>query len=140
MKKCSSFLEVTCFEKVYYTDAYCRSTVLYFCLEDNYNRIQDRLYKMNAAETECLYFTVASERIGSGLEEQIVSFAKAHPDLKLVVIDVMQLIRSETSRRQSRHHNRADSSYAQIQGQRSVQYDLRLVRSQRMCRRKFCSC
>lgn len=73
-----------------------QGTVLYFCLEDNYNRIQDRLYKMNAAETECLYFTVASERIGSGLEEQIVSFAKAHSDLKLVVIDVMQLIRSET--------------------------------------------
>ena len=71
-----------------------QGTALYLCLEDNYQRVQDRLFQMNAEPIESLHFAVASDKIGAGLEEQIESFKKEHDDLKIVVVDVMQMVRS----------------------------------------------
>lgn len=73
-----------------------QGTALYLCLEDNYVRVQDRLFKMSAEPTESLHFAIAADKIGGGLEEQIESFKKEHSDLKVVVVDVLQLVRNET--------------------------------------------
>ena len=72
-----------------------QGTALYLCLEDNFTRVQDRLFRMSAEPTEHLHFAVTSDRIGDGLEEQIENFYNSHTDLKLVMIDVMQLVRSD---------------------------------------------
>ena len=71
-----------------------QGTALYLCLEDNYQRVQDRLFQMNAEAIETLHFAVAADKIGAGLEEQIESFKKEHNDLKIVVVDVMQMVRN----------------------------------------------
>jgi len=71
-----------------------QGTALYLCLEDNYQRLQRRLFRMNAEPVENLHFAIAADKIGAGLEEQIEAFKKEHSDLKIVVIDVMQMVRS----------------------------------------------
>ena len=71
-----------------------QGTALYLCLEDNYQRVQDRLFQMNAEPIENLHFALAADKIGAGLEEQIENFKKKHDDLKIVVVDVMQMVRS----------------------------------------------
>ena len=71
-------------------------TALYFCLEDGYERIQKRLYELTDEPSENLYFSILADSIGCGLEEQITKFKSAHEDLHLVVIDTLQMVRSET--------------------------------------------
>ncbi len=71
-------------------------TALYLCLEDSYNRIQNRLYELTDEPTENLYFAIMSESLGNGLELQIEKFKSEHSDLKLVVIDTLQMVRNET--------------------------------------------
>ncbi|WP_303834892.1 AAA family ATPase [Ruminococcus flavefaciens] len=71
-----------------------QGTSLYLCLEDNYQRVQDRLFQMNAEPIENLHFATVADKIGGGLEEQIELFKKEHSDLKIVVVDVMQMVRS----------------------------------------------
>ena len=73
-----------------------QGTALYLCLEDSFQRIQNRLYELTDEPTERLHFVIMSESIGSGLEEQIKNFKKEHSDLKVVFIDTLQMIRSET--------------------------------------------
>ena len=73
-----------------------QGTALYLCLEDSYVRIQNRLYEITDVPTENLYFSVMSESIGNGLEEQIESFKIEHCGLKIVFIDTLQMIRSDT--------------------------------------------
>lgn len=71
-----------------------RGTALYLCLEDNFTRIQNRLYQITDEPTDELYFAVIAESIGSGLEEQIECFKKQHENLRLVFIDTFQMVRS----------------------------------------------
>ena len=74
-----------------------QGTALYLCLEDSYARIQNRLYEQLTDEpTELLYFSVMSDPIGGGLEEQIEGFVSEHRDLKIVFIDTLQMVRSDT--------------------------------------------
>lgn len=73
-----------------------QGTALYLCLEDSYVRIQNRLYEITYVPTENLYFSVMSESIGNGLEEQIESFKIEHCDLKIVFIDTLQMVRGST--------------------------------------------
>lgn len=68
---------------------------LYLGLEDTYRRLQSRLLLMNAEATDSLYFAIAADRLGGGLENQIEAFHKDHPALRLVVIDVFQLVRKK---------------------------------------------
>ena len=74
-----------------------RSTVrrdaLYLCLEDNFRRIQKRLFAIDAPETEDMYCAITSGTIENGLLEQIEDFYKEHIDLGLVVIDTLQKVR-----------------------------------------------
>ncbi len=68
--------------------------VLYLALEDDYPRLQKRLYRMfGTAENEKLFFSVTAHRLGSGLDEQIDGFLQKHPDTSLVIIDTLQKVR-----------------------------------------------
>ncbi len=71
-------------------------TALYFCLEDGYERIQKRLYELTDEPSDNLFFSILADSIGCGLEEQITKFKSVHEDLHLVVIDTLQMVRSET--------------------------------------------
>ena len=69
-------------------------TVLYLALEDDYQRIQSRMFMMYGAEDSSnLYFATAANKIGNGLDEQLEFFIREHPDTKLIIIDTMQKIR-----------------------------------------------
>ena len=71
-------------------------TALYFCLEDGYERIQKRLYELTDEPSDKLFFSIMADSIGCGLEEQITKFKSVHDDLRLVIIDTLQMVRSET--------------------------------------------
>lgn len=71
-----------------------KGTVLYLALEDDYRRLQERMYRMFGTDsTENLYFSVSSKYLGKGLTEQLTGFIKEHPDTTLVIIDTLQKIR-----------------------------------------------
>ena len=71
-----------------------QGTVLYLALEDDFQRIQCRMFMMyGVADTASLHFATAANKIGNGLDEQLENFIKEHPDTKLVIIDTMQKIR-----------------------------------------------
>ena len=68
--------------------------VLYLALEDDYPRLQKRLYRMfGTAENENLFFSVSAHQLGKGLDEQLDSFLQKHPDTSLVIIDTLQKVR-----------------------------------------------
>ena len=71
-----------------------QGTVLYLALEDDYGRLQERLYRMfGTAENENLFFSVAARQLGSGLDEQLTRFLREHPDTSLIIIDTLQKVR-----------------------------------------------
>lgn len=71
-----------------------QGTVLYLALEDDFQRIQSRMFKMYGVDdTPNLYFATAAGKIGNGLDEQLANFVREHPDTKLIIIDTMQKIR-----------------------------------------------
>ena len=70
------------------------STVLYLALEDDYQRLQDRMFRMFGVEsTEHLHFATCAKQLGSGLEEQLELFLHEHPDTRLIIIDTLQKVR-----------------------------------------------
>ena len=68
--------------------------VLYLCLEDSWSRIQSRLLDLTDDAPAGLCFATMSERLHTGLVEQIEGFLAGHPDTALVVIDTLQRIRA----------------------------------------------
>ncbi len=71
-----------------------QGTVLYLALEDDYQRLQSRLFRMFGSDTaEKLHFAIASKQLGKGLAEQLNQFVQKHPDTCLVIIDTLQRIR-----------------------------------------------
>ena len=71
-----------------------QGSVLYLALEDDYQRIQSRMFMMYGIEdSDHLHFATAANKIGSGLDEQLEFFIREHPDTKLIIIDTMQKIR-----------------------------------------------
>ena len=71
-----------------------QGTVLYLALEDDYRRLQERLYRMFGTEgTDKLFFSVTAHQLGKGLDEQLAGFVGTHPDTSLVIIDTLQKIR-----------------------------------------------
>lgn len=71
-----------------------KGTVLYLALEDDYGRLQKRLYRMFGTEsTENLYFSVSAKQLGCGLDEQLGNFIAEHPDTALIIIDTLQKVR-----------------------------------------------
>ena len=71
-----------------------QGTVLYLALEDDFQRIQSRMFMMYGVnDTGRLHFATAAGKIGNGLDEQLESFVREHPDTRLIIIDTMQKIR-----------------------------------------------
>lgn len=71
-----------------------KGTVLYLALEDDYRRLQERLYRMFGMEsTGNLYFSVSAGQLGRGLDEQLAGFVAEHDNTKLIIIDTLQKVR-----------------------------------------------
>lgn len=71
-----------------------KAPVLYFALEDDYPRLQQRLYQMfGTNEAEDLYFATQSKKLGDGLGTQIEGFISKHPKTGLIIIDTLKRIR-----------------------------------------------
>lgn len=69
-------------------------TVLYLALEDDYQRLQERMYRMFGVDgTDKLHFAVCAKSLGKGLDEQLADFLRNHPDTRLIIIDTLQKIR-----------------------------------------------
>lgn len=71
-----------------------KGTTLYLCLEDNWNRVQSRLFEVTDEAPSNAYFAISSCTLSDGLEKQITDFVAEHPDTVLVTIDTFQLIRN----------------------------------------------
>ncbi|MBQ9826440.1 MAG: AAA family ATPase [Firmicutes bacterium] len=68
--------------------------VLYLALEDNYERLQKRLYRMFGEEgTDDLYLAASSGTLGDVLDKQLIKFLTDNPDTCLVIIDTLKRIR-----------------------------------------------
>lgn len=75
-----------------------KGTVLYLALEDDYRRLQERMYRMFGTDsTKNLYFSVSSKQLRNGLTDQLSGFIREHPDTTLVIIDTLQKIREVDS-------------------------------------------
>lgn len=71
-----------------------QGTVLYLALEDDYHRLQERMYRMFGTETtDNLYFSVSAGQLGNGLDEQLTGFMSEHPQTRLIIIDTLQKVR-----------------------------------------------
>ncbi len=71
-----------------------QGTVLYLALEDDYQRLQERMSRMFGVEgTDHLHFAVYAKQLGAGLDEQLEKFIREHPDTRLIIIDTLQKIR-----------------------------------------------
>lgn len=74
-----------------------KSTALYLALEDQYSRIQQRMYQMFGTEESAdLYFAVHANLLGDGLEKQLEAFVSAHENTRLIIVDTLQKIRGCT--------------------------------------------
>lgn len=75
-----------------------KGTVLYLALEDDYRRLQERLYRMFGTETaDDLFFSVASKSLNEGLLDQLDTFMNEHHETSLVIIDTLQKVREAES-------------------------------------------
>lgn len=71
-----------------------QGTVLYLALEDDYQRLQERMSRMFGVEgTDSLHFAVYAKQLGAGLDEQLEKFIREHSDTRLIIIDTLQKIR-----------------------------------------------
>lgn len=71
-----------------------QGTVLYLALEDIYARLQKRLSQMFGVESsDSFYFATQAKTLNEGLDRQLENFMKAHPDIRLIIIDTLQKIR-----------------------------------------------
>ena len=61
--------------------------VLYLCLEDNYNRLQNRLFEITDIAHRNLKLAIKANDITNGLVYQIQDFMADYPNTKLIVID-----------------------------------------------------
>lgn len=71
-----------------------KGTVLYLALEDDYRRLQERLYRMFGTDSaKNLYFSVSAKQLGNGLDEQLQGFIEERSDTRLIIIDTLQKVR-----------------------------------------------
>ncbi len=72
-----------------------QGSVLYLALEDSFQRIQSRMFKMYGVnDADALHFATTAGKLGNGLEEQLENFVSERPDTRLIIVDTMQKIRA----------------------------------------------
>lgn len=75
-----------------------QGTVLYLALEDDFQRIQSRMFMIYGVnDTPNLHFATAAGKIGNGLDEQLEKFVQEHRDTKLIIVDTLQKVREMVS-------------------------------------------
>ena len=71
-----------------------KGTVLYLALEDDYARLQKRMYRMfGTTENKNLFFAVSADCISKGLDKQVDIFVREYPDTSLIIIDTLPKVR-----------------------------------------------
>lgn len=71
-----------------------KGTVLYLALEDDYARLQKRLYQMFGVEgTDKLHFATQAKNVSEGLDQQLEDFVQKHSDARLIIVDTLQKVR-----------------------------------------------
>ena len=74
-----------------------QGTVLYLALEDGYERLQRRMYRMFGVEgAEKLHFAISAKQLGNGLDAQLEKFVREHPGTRLIIIDTLQKVREQS--------------------------------------------
>lgn len=85
--------------------------VLYLCMEDSCNRLHRRAKELVTEAPGGLYLCLQANPIGNGLETQLTEILREHPQIKLVVVDTLQKVRSG---------NKSGSAYAQDYAEMAV--------------------
>lgn len=71
-----------------------KGTVLYLALEDDYARLQNRLFRMFGVDgNENLHLATHSNQLCDGLDKQLEYFISKHRNTQLIIIDTLQKIR-----------------------------------------------
>ena len=71
-----------------------QGTVLYLALEDNFQRLQSRMFMMyGVKDPPRLHFATAAGKLDGNLEEQMKNFIRENKDTELIIIDTLQMIR-----------------------------------------------
>lgn len=79
-----------------------QGAVLYMALEDDFPRLQGRLYRMFGEDSAAdLHLSVSAKQLNSGLEEQLKRFVREHQGTRLIIIDTLQKIREAGDERYS---------------------------------------
>ena len=73
-----------------------RGCVLHIPLEDTYERLRKRLWLITDEVEGNLFFATHAETLANGLLDQLAMFHEEHPDLRLVIIDTLQMVRSSS--------------------------------------------
>ena len=73
-----------------------KGQVVYLALEDSLLRLQNRIYELTDEPVDNLDFAILASSIGDGLEQQLENVKEQKPELKLIVIDTLQMIRKST--------------------------------------------
>lgn len=83
-----------------------KNDCLYLALEDSYNRLQKRLKKvLNKKEIPSnFHLAINCEPLNEGLIEELESYLKEYPKIKLIIIDTFQKIRG--------HQGKSESAYS----------------------------
>lgn len=71
-----------------------RGCVLHIPLEDTYERLRKCLWLITDEVEGNLFFAIHAETLANGLLDQLAMFHEEHPDLRLVIIDTLQMVRS----------------------------------------------
>ena len=76
-----------------------KGAVLYLALEDDYQRLQTRLDRMYGVDDPArdLHLATCAHKLGEGLEEQLKGFLREHPGTRLIIVDVLKMIRDDNA-------------------------------------------
>ena len=74
-----------------------KADVLYFSLEDTYQRLQKRLQVLTDEIDSNLHFVVTSKSISNGFIKDLQDCIKVYQNTKLVIIDILQKIRKSST-------------------------------------------
>lgn len=67
--------------------------VLYLCLEDQYGRIQSRLFHLVDVANDNLRFAIMADKLNNGLILQLEKYLETYPRTKLIIVDTLQKVR-----------------------------------------------
>lgn len=104
-----------------------KSSVLYYALEDNWRRINDRVNHLDTDNTDMSNFRVklSAPGISTGLIEEIDQHMTTYPNTSLIVIDTFEHIRNRDTAKQTLY----SSDYSDIKSLRQVtnKYEITLL-------------